>query len=304
MHKLFILFAFILFQQIPLFAQENNLNDSISPNEYVVAYSDALALNIYGISKFSNFELKEAGQKSDSLLKYGPNSNFNIGAAFNYKWLGFGAAFNFGIVNNDEKLKGKTTSLDLQLDIYAKRMIFNSNFQFYQGYYWKNPEVFIPDWNIKDSLVIRPDISTITLGLKGIYVFNYDKFSFKAAYQYTEGQLRSAGSMLLGSRFSIYGISADSSIVPLQLNEFYSNSRNIGSLNSISFGASFGYTYTLVLGKYFFVNALLMTGLNVQTLGAKDLYDEEIGSDIKLSTNVTFRIAMGVNKGSNEKVVE
>lgn len=280
-----------------LLAQDDSLADTLQrKNVYKVSYSDELGLYLYGISKFSNFELKENGQVSDSILKYSPNSNFNIGAGFSYKWMGLGIAFNLGFINNDQKLKGKTNSLDLQLDIFSKQMMFNSNLSYYQGYYWNNPNDFFSDWNSLDSLVVRPDITTVTLGFSGIYIFNHEKFSIRAAYQYTERQVRSAGSFLLGGRFSLYGIEADSAIVPAELQGFYPNSSEIGNLSSLSLGVSFGYTHTFVIGNYFFINGLLMLGINRQGLTARDLNDEVIASGNKMSSNGTIRLAFGINK--------
>lgn len=277
-------------------AQDIIAYDSLELASNRVSYSESLGLYVYGINKYSNFNFKEGGHKNDSVLKYSPNGNFNLGAGFSYKWLGIGAAFNLGFVNNDNDLKGETTSLDLQVDLYSKRYFFNGNLQYYSGYYWQNPNVFYPDWNINDSLVVRPDITTVTAGVNGIYIFNHERFAFKAAYQYTERQIKSAGSMLLGMRFSIYSIDADSSFIPTHLHEFYPNSTNIGGLSSLSLGASFGYTHTFILGKYGFVNGLLMTGLNSQVISTRDLNDDELESAAKMSSNFTLRLALGVNK--------
>lgn len=294
-------FAAIIFILSLVFSQEGKSQDNILPDSLQqatnrVSYSDKLGIYLYGITKYSNFQFKEAGQRNDSVLRYSPNGNFNLGAGFSYKWLGIGVAFNLGFINNDDELKGETNSLDLQVDLFSNRLFFNGNLQYYKGYYWNNPQVYYPDWNINDSLLVRPDISTVTLGVKGIYIFNHDRFSFKAAYQYSERQLKSAGSMLLGARFSLYGIDADSSFIPTHLHEFYSNSTDIVGISSLSLGASFGYTYTFILGKYVFINALLMTGINSQFISTQDINDEELESGAKLSTNLTFRMAVGINK--------
>ena len=278
--------------------QASLLSDSVSvsPITYKESYKGQLGLYVYGISKFSNFQLKENGQKNDSTLKYHPNNNFNLGLGFSYKWLGLGIAFNLPFINNDNSLKGKTSSLDLQLDLYSRRLFMNGNLQVYQGYYWSNPETFYSDWDTEDSLVVRPDVTTVTLGFNGVYIFNHEKFSFKAAYQFTERQVKSAGSMLLGFRFSLYAIGADSALVPAELHPFYPNSTEIGSLSSISLGAAFGYTHTFIVGKYFFVNGLFMFGLNNQVIAANDIAGEQISSAAKISTNVTFRTSIGFNK--------
>ncbi len=296
---LFTVFYFIYFplsgnDSIPDLKSDSVLN--LSEPVYKVSYADQLGIYLYGISKYSNFELREAGQPNDSIIKYSPNSNFNLGAGFSYKWMGFSLAFNLGFINNDHTLKGKTSSVDLQLDIFTRRLLMNANLQAYKGFYWKNPEVFYPEWNTQDSLLLRPDITTFSFGFNGIYVFKHNKFSIRAPYQFTERQLKSCGSWLAGWRFSVYSMAADSSIVPQPLYDFYPEFSKLGSLGSISMGGSFGYTHTFVWGKYFFVNGLLLIGLNLQSLAVYDLEDEPLGSASALSSNATFRFSLGVNK--------
>lgn len=265
-----------------------------STNSNIESYSDKLGIYAYGISKFSNFELK--GEDQSESLRYSPNENLNIGLGFNYKWMGLGVALNLGFINSDNDLYGKTNSLDFQLDIYTRKLLLNGNLQFYQGYYWRNPENYFPDWSIEDSAIVRPDIITGTFGFSGTYVFNHENFSFKAAFQNTERQLSSAGSWLLGARFSIYAISADSSLVPNELHDLYPNAVSLAGLSTVNLGISGGYTYTLVFAKYFYFNAALMIGLNLQSVAAYDLQGASLGEDGKMSSNAFFRAALGCNK--------
>lgn len=275
-----------------LSAQQDSIETELQSN--IESYSDKLAIYTYGISKFSSFELKGEGQKDK--LQYGPNENLNLGLGFSYKWMGIGAAFNLGFVNSDNDLYGKTNSFDLQMDVYARRLLLSGNLQVYQGYYWRNPDKYFPEWSIEDSADVRPDIATLTFGFSGTYVFNHENFSFKAAFQNTERQLKSAGSWLLGMRFSIYGIFADSSLVPIELHDLYPTAIDLAGLGTANFGAAFGYTHTFVFAKYFYFNAALMIGVNLQSVTAYNLLGESIGSDGKLSSNAQFRAALGCNK--------
>lgn len=271
-----------------------NDTTTITTNTNIESYSDKLGIYVYGIQKFSNFELKGEGQ--DEKLQYGPNENLNLGLGFNYKWMGLGAAFNLGFVNSDNDLYGETSSLDLQMDIYSRKLLLSGNFQYYQGYYWRNPDDYFEDWSIEDSAVVRPDIVTATFGFSGTYVFNHERFSFKAAFQNTERQIKSAGSWLLGMRFSGYAINADSSLVPNELHDLYPEAVELAGLGTVNFGFAGGYTYSLVFAKYFYLNAALMVGFNLQAVSAYNLQGETLGSDGKVSSNALFRMALGCNK--------
>ena len=258
------------------------------------SYTDKLDIYSFGISKFNNFKVSANGSKTS--LHYNPNEKTNLGLGFNYKWLGLGIGFNFGFLNSDQDLYGTTKSIDLQVDVYRRDILYSGNFQYYEGYYWKNPDDYLHNWNTADSVQIRPDIKTATLGLSGIYVFNNENFSFKAAFQNTERQIKSAGSWLLAGKFSIYGISADSSLIPVELHELYSNIKDIKGVSAINMGGAGGYAYTYLLGEYFYFSGAVMFGLNLQAVSRTNLDDENIGGPIKISTNAQVRLAIGCNK--------
>ena len=117
-------------------ATQDSLSVSASDTGYYVSQSDQFSLYTYGIVKLNSFELKN--QQGLDLLKYRPNENVNLGLGFNYKWLGIGTAFNFIFLNNDSEIYGKSSSVDLQGDIYAESTIFTVNAQTYKGFFLEN----------------------------------------------------------------------------------------------------------------------------------------------------------------------
>lgn len=260
----------------------------------IETYVNKLNVQFYGISKFNNFEISSGTHNND--IRFNPNENLNLGLGFNYKLLGFGAAINFGFLNNDQERFGATKSLDMQMDIFTRKILYSANLQYYQGYYWQNPDDFFHNWSVKDSMLIRPDIKTLTLGINGIYIFNSSNFSFKAAFQNTERQLASAGSWLLAGKLSVYGIAADSSLVPYGLKELYPSVKEIKGLSAINMGGAGGYAYTYVPGEYFYFNATLLAGFNLQSVSRINLAGENIGGKCRISSNAQFRIAIGCNK--------
>lgn len=270
----------------------NQDNDSISN---FVSYSDKFGLYTYGITKFSQFEITDTVIKNT--LKYENNGNFNIGLGFNYKWMGVALAFNFKFLNaSDIELYGKTNSLDLQVEALTKKYLLTGYLQAYKGYYWSNPDQFYSNWNTRDSLITKPDLVTVNLSLNGIYVFNYERFSFKAVSTCTERQLASAGSWIAGLKTSLYGISSDSSLIPSLISEYYPNASSISGISSISLGGAFGYSYTYIFEEFFYVNLTAMLGFNLQGVSVRNYNGVEINSDSRISKNGLMRLAIGCNK--------
>jgi hypothetical protein len=287
-----VLVSLYVFQLAAIFVFSQH--DTLSRNKNFESYKDNLGIYIYGISKINNFDI--SAKDYSTSLNYSPNENFNIGLGFSYKWLGTSLAFNFGFINNDEALHGNTTSFDSQIDIFLKKFYINTNLQAYKGFYWNNPDEFIKNWNIDDSTVIRPDIQTFTFGTTGIYVFNHNNFSFKAAYENSERQLNSSGSWLAGLKISLYDITADSSLIPKSVQKHYASAVNIGEISTINFGASGGYTYSFILKDYYYINMAIMLGMQLQTITLYDFQESESLTDSKVSTNVMFRMGIGCNK--------
>lgn len=287
-----------------IYSQDSSLSISLKDSihtVYIDSYKNKLTLFAYGITKSSSFEFIDNEQ--NKRIRYDPNENLNFGLGFNYKWMGFSAAFNFGAINNDDDIYGKTKHpFTLQLDIFPKGWLLNVYLQTYQGYYWSNPEDFNSHfnlaWNANDSLLIRPDMSTVSFGISGFYAFNKNKFSYLAAYANTEQQKKSAGSFLLGGAFSLYGINAEDPILPEQLEHLYPNSYTINKLNSTLFGLLAGYSYTLVIKKHFYANAAILVGLNYQKVSTYNLNDNTTPGAIfhKASTNSVTRFSMGYSK--------
>jgi hypothetical protein len=287
-----LLLMFLTFLTLRVAGKER---DSIPwyDTSYYVSLRDKLTLYTYGISKFSQFELYNS--TTDKYLSYQPNTRFNLGLGFSYKWLGLSTSFNFRFINSDDEIYGETSSYDIQADFYTRRMIIGANVQTYQGFYWENTSEYDSLYTDADSFLIRPDIVTTNIGLNFIYTFKNTRFSFKAAFSNTEWQKKSAGSWLAGGFASLYGISADSSIVPPRARENFPSYYGVNGFGLFNIGASFGYTYTFVWRKKIFINATLMLGLMDQALLAEDTAGNLVIASNHVSSQSHFRFAIGYN---------
>ncbi len=271
---------------------------ALKDSNYVEANSGQLGIYGYAINKYNNFEFKGTRPENDTFIHYKPNGSLNLGIGISYKWLGLGLAYKFYFINKDDDLKGETRSLDLQLNIFTYRLLLEGKLQIYKGFYWSNPSAYISNWNEKDSLLVRPDIISVVLDHSGIYTLNYDKLSLRAAYQFTERQKKSAGSILLGYNISIYGVSADSSLIPHYLNNQNLKLFDACNINSISLGISLGYAYTLIIRKFYFISGFLMLGGNSQSFTIYDKDKHELENDFVITSNIKFRFSVGFNRAN------
>lgn len=266
----FILLFFSIFLYISTcIAQDIEITpNSEESTDHYLSYSDALILRFYGINKFTEIDFEDKEQEDNSLYK--ANDNFNLGFGFNYKWAGLNLAFNFPFMNKDDKIYGETIAFDLQANLYGRKNLIDINFQSYVGYYWKNPENFIPNFDPNlNGYPTRRDLSTVNLSGSMLHIFNHEEFSYRAAFVQNERQLHSAGSWLLGGYFSAFGIQTlDSTfILPREfITRVKNSSLHVKELNSTHLGLLGGYAHTFVIRKKWFASLSFTVGLGFKSI--------------------------------------
>ncbi len=204
---------------------------------------------------------------------YMPNNPFEIGLGLsvNNTVLSFGYGYGFDFLR--DKKYGKTRSFDFQFHNYGRKYAFDIFFQKYKGFYMEEDKV--------DGFILCPDLRIDKYGLYGEYVFNGKKFSYRAAFDQTEKQLRSAGSLIVGGGVYYTDIKSDTS--------FIFNDKN--KLKNFQFGVSAGYAYTWVASRRYYLSGSASVGVN---FGNETI--ERIGKDkLEVYPSVIARISTGYN---------
>lgn len=211
---------------------------------YIQPFKQELSIQTSVSSKFltlvQDYDAKEL--RNYSLL---PNTPVNIGLGFTWKNLSMSGSYGFQFLR--DKSKGRTRSFDFQYHYYARKFVVDLFIQNYRGYnkvYEDDDQIYIP----------ARDVQITQYGAHGMYVFNNRKFSYKAAYNLSEKQIKSAGGFLLGGGIFQSRIRSDSTLVLRN---------NKSQQDNFQLGASGGYGYTWVIKKHFFVAGSITVGINV-----------------------------------------
>jgi len=224
---------------------------------YITNYNNNFTLKFIGINKINYFKI--ADHNTNSSLRYRPDRRLNLGAGIAYKWFALDLAFNVGI---GEKSDFQNSNLlDFQGTIFNNRQYISIAYQYYYGYQITKYTGFTPDEYPDSNL--RDDIRTISLSMRYTFAFNYDKFSLKASFIQNEIQRKSAGSFLVGAAFNMFNAVADSSMVPLQVQNSFNKDLQLTDLNSTCLGINFGYIYTLVWKEHFYLTVSLIPGIGL-----------------------------------------
>jgi hypothetical protein len=263
--------------------------DSLN-TENIIDLSHKLGIHFYGKKKLTTFGFKDNISKRE--LLYRPNDQLNIGFGFNYKFIGIGLAFNFKFINNDDLIYGNTSRLDWNMNAYGRKSVIDLTFFYYKSFYLYNPQNVLNGWQQGDSNYIRPDVEMASVGLAYTYIFNHEKFSYKAAFVSNAIQKRSAGSFFLGGFINVSSVEADSSFFPS--NSVFDTFPQLYAFGRGSVGISFGYAYNLIIKKYFYISSSLSLQPSLGSLSYRIVNRPEDSKNAP-SVNVVPRFAIGHN---------
>lgn len=224
---------------------------------YISNYGKEIAVRVVANNKYNYFRLRDRTNKTR--VRYRPVRDISLGAGISYKWFALDITFSLGL-SNDSQFEN-TRSFDFQARIYSSKQYISATLQYYQAYLVGN--ISGVDVELNEGSERREDIRTITFGLQYIYAFNYTRFSMKAPFVFNEAQRKSAGSPVLGASFNMFEMDADSSIIPAEVSGYFDPQLQMNDLSIISVAISFGYMYTYVYKKHYFLTLSLIPGINL-----------------------------------------
>jgi hypothetical protein len=261
----------------------------INRDDYIQMYPNHFFIWPVLKQRTQNYELKTTKPEKRTIGYYS-NKPYSLGIGMYLFEVAAEITFAIPLNEKSKTIYGESKSSNLQLILLGKKWGADGYFQQYQGFYLKDSDVPVP---ANTPYLQRPDIKTQNIGLNVNYNFNYNKFSFRAAYNYSERQLRSAGSFLLFASLDNFKISGDSALIGKDYEGSFLEPSKIEKINSWLVGVLPGYTYSVVY-EGFFING---------TLGLGPAYNflnytlEDIGTKSKSTVNalVALKISAGYN---------
>lgn len=175
---------------------------------------------------------------------YSPNYPFSLGVGIGLrKILGLNVLYAQNLFRLKNETNLKTRSIDIQAHKYGKRILIDAYYQDYTGFYIDRG---------KRNYTLFPTLSTQQIGVESTYVWRADKFSARAAFEQSERQVKSAGSLLFGSGFYWHRIEPDA------------KTENVSSeaFENFQIGFHVGYGYSWVASKHWLLTGAFIGGLN------------------------------------------
>ncbi len=287
----FTLFIFVSFNTIK--AQDSIKRKQHLREYFVYDISEKLNVSLYFLNNKSDFSL--AGNKAIK-LNYSPNDYGAIGLSVRLNWLGI--AFGYAPKNLQENFKGTTTYTNLKISSYGKKLGFDIYYLDYSGFYLDNSKEVLGS-NFPLRHYIRQDLNTLTIGTNFYYIFNHKRYSYRSTFIQNEIQKHSAGSFMINGSLNYFNISADSSIVPKEIDVMkFSPEAKIKKGDFYNLSIMPGYGHTFVAFKHWYLTLSVYAGINFQqqyyTSELKD-YRNEVYNQFEFIPRAMARAGVGYN---------
>ncbi len=236
----------------------------------------------------TSFEIENLPGKSEKLI-YKPNGNVGLGLGMYLFEIGFELTFSVQPKESTQYLYGHSRVKDIQANILGKHWGLDVFTQNYNGFYRTDKNVSVP---ANMPYPQRPDISTWNTGVNGIYLFNKNKYSIRAAYNFAERQLRSGGSFLLSGTVNTFSLRADSAIYGPKYEPTFGVNADFNKLDYTTISVAPGYAHTFVI-RHFFVNSSLSIGPAQHWVYYQSASNSK--HETTLNSFVDLRLAIGYN---------
>jgi len=263
---------------------------------YIKVYKDELTTRLYISRKQNGYTL------SDGLyqpwMKYKTNDNILLGMGYTYSFLTINLGVKLPVVNQDDELYGKSKYLDLQTKFMFRDFIIDLYLQWNNGYYLSNPEDVYYYWdNNEEIMPQRGDMRTNIVGLSVQYLFNSDRYSYKASFWQNEFQRKSAGSPMLGlEAYWTFGMTDSLMVEGVIPSSGFMNDQPFNQNDMYNVGVSGGYAYTFVWAEKLSLSLCTLFGISGchnRVHYTPDSYT--LSKGISLGFTNTTLISMGYN---------
>lgn len=183
---------------------------------------------------------------------YRPYLRDIIGFTFSYRAITFSAKVKGRISPEDQNLYGKTKYNLLRLRLYTNAFIFDFFHNNFNGLADRNARAYDNTRTEGNPYIKRPDLRSRYTKLKVLYILSHKKFSYRAAFRFTERQKKSKTSFYISSHAFRLNNWADSSFFNRGQEGAFGSMQDLKNLKVYSVGLGPGFIANIVHRKWFF----------------------------------------------------
>ncbi len=253
-------------------------------NDFIQQFPDHFFVWPFFKKRSLSFDMRNGNSEK---INYKPNNSFSLGVGVYLFEITAEISFTMPINDKSRGIHGSTDAREFHANFVGNNWGVDLFRQKYSGFYFAEP--------VRSSLgkiIKRPDIDLTNTGVNGIHAFNRKNFSLRAAYNYSERQMKSAGSIIVTGNLNTFKLTADSVILTRQYSPQSGNS-DLLDMRYTTLSVAGGYTYTLVY-RSFFLNGSLSLGPAHNWI-AYSRIDGIENYDVAVNTYSDIRFSLGYN---------
>ncbi|MCX2743932.1 DUF4421 family protein [Mangrovivirga sp. M17] len=240
-----------LFFALLISYSEQLLSQADSESTISMEYESKLIGRFYFSKKYTALQFKSLKHQN---FRYLPSTTLNLGVGVTYKSATLNLAYGFGFLNPNREKRGNTKYLDLQTNmVLNKKYVIGFYGEFYRGFYSRI--------NDDEPYYIRKDLNVNILGISVLKILNHKNFDLQSPISSHRKYHYSGGTVLLGGEITGGIVSADSAIIPGQLQEI--NQLSYQKVSFFKLAPSIGFGFKLIILKRLIFNGAISTGLAV-----------------------------------------
>jgi hypothetical protein len=132
----------------------------------------------------------------------------------------------------------------------------------------------------------------LSLGISSFYLFNAERYSYRAAFVRDGLQKRSAGSFLLGVFVNFDEAKTDNGFIPQEFPDSTSSIIDLKEFASLAFGITIGYAHNFIIDEKLIIGFAIIPGFGYQRIDLVRLNDET-GVEDQAAGQLLTRMAIG-----------
>ncbi len=266
--------------------------------EYIQKFEPSLIFSTYLSSAAAGFDVysKKRSARTDfpNTVEYAPNLKGGFGFDVSYRAIDLSIGFNERLDPVTQKIFGESQYKALNFRFTGNRQLaFEVNLSRLQGFAIQNAAAYDNTLALEGVLPHRPDLTMNYAKIRTLFQFNPEKFSYRAAFAFSERQTKSAGSFFLNSHLYRQNVYSTHSLIPDSIQGNFLFSERLSDIKVFAFGLGPSYGYTLTNGSWF-ITPILALGADIQFVEHK-LDNESQGYKTEFAPMLDFRFSMGYN---------
>lgn len=231
-----------------------------------------------------------ATENKEQSISISPSSNNKIGVYLGWKCFSFGYSFSLNNIQPEFDMEMSFFASPGGLEIFYRKRSDGFRIRSLKGFTENGAALTNYNRNF-DGLTVSQ------IGANLLYVFNYRKFSFPAAYSQTTGQRVSAGSFILGLCYNEQMFMFDHTRIDPKIESLMLPELKFNNVNYINLNINFGYSYNWAFAKNFLANVSVSPAIGYKNTSLKSSINNSKEFFSSINVDVITRLALVYNNG-------